>query len=148
MIHYQLRCKSHDHTFDGWFPGFAAFEQQAARGLLECPVCGDTEVERGLMAPALPRKGNAAAVVRKAKASVGGEKLPDGVRAALQRLRAEVEKNCDYVGNDFAGEARRIHEGDAEARGIYGETTPEQAEALAEDGIAIARIPWVNRADG
>jgi hypothetical protein len=59
-----------------------------------------------------------------------------------------VERNCDYVGDQFAEEARRIHAGDSEKRGIYGETTPEQAEALAEDGIAVARIPWVPRADG
>jgi hypothetical protein len=74
--------------------------------------------------------------------------LPDGLRAMLQRMRAEVEKRCDYVGNTFADEARRIHTGEAAARGIYGETTPEEAERLADDGIEIARIPWVPRADG
>ena len=73
--------------------------------------------------------------------------LPDKVRAVLQRLRAEVERNCSYVGQDFADEARRIHRGEAESRGIYGESTPEQAEALAEDGIEVARIPWLPRAD-
>jgi hypothetical protein len=157
MIHYQLRC-SQSHAFDGWFPGSAAFEQQSARGLLECPVCGDTNVERGLMAPALPRRGNAIMVTPEASPepaaperrnlAVGGDRLPDGVRAVLQRLRAEVEKRCDYVGDDFAGEARRIHNGEANVRGIYGEATPEQAEELADDGIAVARIPWVPRADG
>ena len=148
MIHYALRC-SNEHAFDGWFPGSAAFDKQAKAGLLECPVCGDSQVERGLMAPALPKKGNAVAVAKPAgKVAVGADKMPDGVRAALQRLRSEVEKNCDYVGDDFADEARRIHNGVSEARGIYGETTPEQAEALADDGIAVARIPWVNRADG
>jgi len=148
MIHYSLRC-SQDHAFDGWFPGSAAFDSQAERGLLECPVCGDTSVERGLMAPAVPRKGNA----RKKKApeqqvAVTPERLPDTVRAALQKLRAEVERHCDYVGPEFAEEARRIHNGEADLRGIYGEATPEEAEALAEDGIAVARIPWVPRADG
>ncbi len=150
MIHYTLRC-SQDHGFDGWFPGSDAFEKQAKRGLLTCPVCGDTAVERGLMAPAVPRKGN----TRKPDAppaaqavAVTPDRLPDGVRAALQKLRAEVEKHCDYVGPDFAAEARRIHNGQADPRGIYGETTPDEAEALAEDGIAISRIPWVPRADG
>ena len=66
----------------------------------------------------------------------------------LQKLRAEVEQNCDYVGDEFAAEARRIHNGEADARGIYGETTPEEAEALAEDGIEVSRVPWVPRADG
>jgi hypothetical protein len=149
MIHYALRC-SQDHSFDGWFPSSAAFDKQAKRGLLECPTCGDKSVERGLMAPAVPRKGNA----RKPKpqpdqaVALPPDRLPDGVRGALQKLRAEVEKHCDYVGPDFAEEARRIHNGEADARGIYGETTQDEAEALAEDGIQVARIPWVPRADG
>ena len=83
---------------------------------------------------------------------VGGERagalMPDQVRAMLQRLRSEVEKNCEHVGARFAEEARSIHRGETPARGIYGESTPEQAEALAEEGIEVARIPWVPRADG
>jgi hypothetical protein len=79
---------------------------------------------------------------------MAGGPLPDQMRAMLQRMRAEVEKRCDYVGPSFAEEARKIHSGAAEPRGIYGEATPEQAEALADDGIEVARIPWVPRADG
>jgi hypothetical protein len=74
--------------------------------------------------------------------------MPDHVRAMLQRLRAEVEKTCDYVGREFAEEARRIHRGESSRRGIYGEATPAEAEALADEGIDVARIPWVPRADG
>jgi hypothetical protein len=70
------------------------------------------------------------------------------MRAMLQKLRAEVERNCDYVGPDFAAEARRIHNGKSDRRGIYGEATPEQAEGLRDDGIEIGQIPWVPRADG
>ncbi len=156
MIHYSLQC-TQAHEFDGWFASSAAFDAQVVAGLVECPVCGDVRISRGLMAPAVPKKGNArkAVVAQPATQSmptqsmaVTGEQVPAHVRAALQKLRSEVERNCDYVGDQFAQEARRIHEGEAEARGIYGETTPEQAEALAEDGIAIARIPWVPRADG
>jgi hypothetical protein len=77
-----------------------------------------------------------------------GGAIPDGMRAILQRMRAEVEKHCDYVGPEFAEEARKIHRGESQARGIYGETSPEQAEALSEDGIEFSRIPWVPRADG
>jgi hypothetical protein len=73
--------------------------------------------------------------------------LPDQVRVALQRLRAEVEQKCTYVGGNFAEEARRMHEGEVPAKPIYGEATPAEAEALAEDGIDVARIPWVPRAD-
>ena len=151
MIHYQLRC-SQDHGFDGWFKDSASFDAQAKRGLVACPDCGDTAVNRALMAPALSRP---RATVDQSGAEQPGQKqpekaaiLPDAVRAGLQRLRAEVEKNCDYVGTDFAEEARRIHRGESERTGIYGESTSDQAEALAEEGIQVARIPWLPRADG
>ncbi len=75
-------------------------------------------------------------------------KLPDHVLAMLQRMRAEVEKHCDYVGSAFAEEARKIHRGESDKRGIYGESTPDEAETLAEEGIDISQIPWVPRADG
>ncbi len=157
MIHYELRCAG-GHGFDGWFKDSASFEAQAEHGLLACPVCGDTKVERGLMAPALARKGRApgelpdppapeAEVAPPAPAALAGH-IPDHVRAMLQRVRAEVEKNCNYVGAEFADEARRIHRGESERRGIYGEASPSEAEELAEEGIEIARIPWVPRADG
>ncbi len=156
MIHYQLRCRD-EHAFDGWFRDSAAFDLQARGGLLTCPVCGGSDVARALMAPAVGKKRAAPAQVEAPAAApetsdavqpmLAGN-LPDGLRAMLQRMRAEVEKRCDYVGNTFADEARRIHTGEAAARGIYGETTPEEAERLADDGIEIARIPWVPRADG
>ena len=161
MIHYQLRCKA-DHAFDGWFRDSAAFADQATRGLLTCPACGVSQVTRALMAPALGRGRKAPAQVADAAPaapvpapapeapasapSVGGA-LPDQVRAALQRLRAEVEKRCENVGDRFAEEARLIHAGDAPARGIYGEATPEQAERLADDGIEVAQIPSIPRSD-
>jgi hypothetical protein len=147
MIHYTLIC-SQAHEFDGWFASSAGFDAQAKRGLVECPVCGGNQVSRGLMAPALPKKGNAKAETKPRSVAVTADKMPDHVRSALQKLRAEVESNCDYVGERFAEEARRIHNGESDKRGIYGEATPEQAEELAEDGIAVARIPWVPRADG
>ena len=164
MIHYQVRC-SRDHEFDGWFKDSAGFERQAARGLIECPACGDTKVTRALMAPALGRRTAspapeapsppaapappaAAAPAPDAPQSAVAGQIPDHLRAMLQKLRGEVERSCDYVGPRFAEEARRIHSGEAPKRGIYGETTPDQAEALAEDGIGFSRIPWVPRADG
>ena len=157
MIHYQLQCSA-SHPFDGWFRDSAAYEEQASRGLLECPTCGETQVARALMAPALARKGRRVPTPPATApspdtppttpvASVGGERLPDGLRAMLQRLRSEVERNCDYVGPQFAAEARRIHDGETEPRSIYGEATPDEAEALAEDGIDVARIPWLPRSD-
>ena len=147
MIHYSLRCDA-GHDFDSWFNSSASFEMQAKRGLLGRPNCGSAKVERGLMTPAVPRKGRITAEPAPPAKAATADRLPDEARAMLQRLRAEIEKNCDYVGDDFAEEARRIAKGDAEQRGIYGETTPDEAEALAEEGIGVARIPWVPRADG
>jgi hypothetical protein len=156
MIHYQLRC-GQDHGFDGWFNDSASFERQAKRGLIECPECGATNVERALMAPALAKRDASpmpvAAPSTAVQAPAAPEKttsvrLPAQMVAALQRMRAEVEKSCDYVGPHFADQARAMHRGEVETKGIYGETTDEQAESLAEEGIAVAKIPWVPRADG
>jgi hypothetical protein len=163
MIHYQLRCAA-DHEFDGWFKDSATFEKQAARGLLSCPFCGDTRIERALMTPALAKtreKGRAplpaalppAPPARPSGAppaarAVSGPALPDAVRAMLQRLRAEIEKNCDYVGADFPEEARRIHRGESPHHAIYGEASEEEVEALREEGIEVSRIPWLPPSDG
>src|SRR5579863_3776757 len=171
MIHYNVRC-SHAHEFDGWFKDSAAFDRLSKRGLIECPTCGDTKVERALMAPAVatrealpvpppaptppasqtPRlvpgqpQGPPQGQPSGPMAMTGGA-IPDQMRAMLQRMRAEVEKHCDYVGPEFAEEARKMHRGESDKRGIYGETSPEQAEALAEEGIEFSRIPWVPPAD-
>ena len=158
MIHYQLRCGA-DHGFDGWFKDSAAFEKQAKLGLVTCPECGDSRVNRALMAPAIGRKrvtvvdqtGAPAPAPAAPIPEAAPEKtavIPDQVRAVLQRVRAEIERTADYVGPSFAEEARRIHRGETEQRSIYGESTPEQADALADEGIEVARIPWVPRADG
>ncbi len=151
MIHYQLRCSA-SHTFDGWFRDSAAFDIQAQQGLVSCPACGDTTVNRALMAPRIAKSGTvvdpSGAPEPAPTPEKAGVAVPDHVRAMLQKLRADVERNCDYVGPGFAEEARRIHRGESDKRGIYGESTPEQAEALADEGIEVARIPWVPRADG
>jgi len=161
MIHYQLRCESgpEPHAFDGWFKDSAAFDRLAAAGLVECPSCGGTRVARALMTPAIgkPRPEPAPpppaarpepppAAPAAAKPMAAGP-MPAEMRAMLQRMRAEIEKNCDYVGRDFAEEARRMHRGESGRRGIYGEATDAEAEALREEGIEAARIPWVPLAD-
>jgi hypothetical protein len=159
MIHYQLCCGA-DHEFDGWFKDSANFERQAKRGLISCPVCADTQVRRALMAPGIKKKGRGPVIEAESNLPVvqnpqpslpsaqsAGGIMPDQVRAALLKLRAEVEKNCDYVGPNFAEEARRIHNGESQPRGIYGESTEAEAEALADDGIGVAQIPWLPRAD-
>jgi len=158
MIHYDLRCEG-GHEFDGWFKDSAGFESQAKAGFVECPVCGGTEVSKQLMAPAIPKKGRVRAKEvaaapplpappAQAASQVAAGPVPAQVVALLQRMRAEVEKNCDYVGEGFAAEARKMHRGESDIRGIYGEATEADAEALRDEGIEIAHIPWVPRADG
>ena len=154
MIHYELRC-SQAHGFDGWFKDSKTFEKQAGMGLIECPECGGTKIERALMAPAVSKREALPAPAPQVevlpptapdKATAG--RLPAQMLALLQKMRAEVEKNCDYVGPSFAEEARKMHRGQSEPRPIYGETSQEQAESLADEGIEVAKIPWVPRADG
>jgi len=154
MIHYALRCGG-GHEFDGWFKDSVSFDAQAASGLLDCPICANTSVERALMAPRVNTR-KAVGPVEPAPVKPPEtadnthavvQTMPASLRAALQRVREEVETRCDYVGADFAAQARLIHDGTEKPRPIYGEATPEEAAALAEDGIDVARIPWVPRAD-
>jgi hypothetical protein len=160
MIHYDVRCSA-GHEFDGWFKDSAAFDKQSKRGLVECPVCGDRRVERGLMAPALAKRQNSRAEAVEpsavpaappgdsaAPAMHASGPLPANLIAKLREIRTQIEQNCDYVGPKFADEARKIHRGESDKRNIYGEATPDQAEALADEGIEFANIPWVPPADG
>jgi len=162
MIHYQVRC-SRGHEFDGWFKDSASFDRLGRRGLVECPFCGDTKVARALMAPAVakrkagstppeapapaPAPVSVPAVAARAEPMVGG-RMPAHLRALLQQMRGEIERNCDYVGPQFADEARKMHRGESDRRGIYGEATRQESEALADEGIDIASIPWVPLSDG
>jgi hypothetical protein len=132
MILFSLRCTA-DHRFEGWFRDGAAYDRQSAAGEIACPDCGDTRVEKAPMAPRLAKRHPAPS--------------PAQVRRALRELRHQVETSCDYVGERFAEEARRIHYGEVAARGIYGEASTDDAKSLADEGIAVARIPWIPRED-
>ncbi len=152
MIKYRLRC-ANDHAFESWFKDSATYERQEKRKLLECPVCGNPKVERAIMAPNVGRKGNARTEVVPAAAPdtsppsvpavVPAPAMPAEMRKMLMELRQQVEKNCDYVGDKFADEARKIHYGETDQRGIYGETTDEEAAALADEGIEFGKLPWL-----
>lgn len=150
MIHYQLRCAD-GHDFEGWFRDSTAFEDQSRRGLLTCPHCGAIKVERALMAPSLRTSRSRDRQPEPSPETGSVAMLPDELRATLQRLRAEVERHCDDVGDGFAEAARRMHDRKAASgeatRGIYGQTTEPEREALAEEGIEVTRIPWLPRAE-
>ncbi len=146
MIRFDLRCRQ-DHHFEAWFRNNAGYESQAAAGELACPVCGSREVEKAIMAPRIARAADAAdaekAVVPMAMG--GSPEKAKALRAALERLRDHVESTCDDVGEAFPEEARKIHYGEAEARGIYGQASEPEAEALAEEGVEFSRLPLPRR---
>ena len=155
MIHYDLRCGA-GHDFDSWFKDSEAFAAQSKAGFVECPVCGSKDVSKRLMAPAIPKKGSnrakeappqppAPAVAEAPPAPP--PPIPAQMVAFLQRVRTEIEKRADYVGRDFAEEARKISRGESERTAIYGEASDADAEALRDEGIEVARIPWVPLAD-
>ncbi len=147
MILFNLRC-SDGHVFEGWFRNGDAYERQVKAKAVSCPLCGTTSVEKAMMAPRIAKGRKAAGQAVEAPA----EPTPETVKAAemlrkLRELRRVVEENCDYVGTGFAEEARRIHYGESEKHGIYGESTEDEAKALADEGIEFGRVPWVPRAD-
>ena len=131
MIRYQLRCEN-EHEFEGWFGSSADYDDQAARGLVECPYCASHEVRKAIMAPAVAGTKDKSGLPAPARAFMN---------EALGKVREHVEKNFDYVGDRFAKEARDIHEGRSEERGIYGEAKPHEVKALKADGIPVAPLP-------
>src|SRR5437762_9312508 len=135
MILFTLRCAS-DHEFEAWFRDGDGFEAQQKEGEIACPLCGDAQVEKAVMAPRIGRS--------RAKTPALS---PAQMRAALVELRRQVETNCDYVGERFAEEARRIHYGEADPHGIYGEASADESRELAEEGIEVGRSPWIPTTD-
>jgi hypothetical protein len=137
MILFALRC-AHGHEFEGWFRDSSGFEAQQKAAEIACPHCGDTAVEKAVMAPRLGRS-RAAGPPAMALAEM---------RKALTELRHQIETHCDYVGGRFAEEARRIHYGETDPRGIYGEASNEESRALADEGVSFGQIPWIPYNDG
>ena len=133
MIRDALICEN-AHEFEGWFGSSGDFDDQAGRGLISCPVCETRAVEKQIMAPAV-------AGTKKSQAADLPPQVRSMVMEAMGKVRAHVEENFDYVGDAFAGEARAIHEGRSEDRGIYGEASPAEIKALKDDGIQIAPLP-------
>ena len=138
MIHYSLRC-SNSHGFDSWFQSAEAYDSLHRAGQIGCPVCGDSAIEKTLMAPAVRP-------ARKAGEPAVQPKLTEPqseLEAAMAELRRQVEANSEYVGLNFAAEARRMHDGEIDQRAIYGEAKPDEARALIEDGVPVAPLPFM-----
>ncbi|WP_372605644.1 DUF1178 family protein [Actibacterium sp.] len=135
MIRYALNCDK-GHSFESWFQSADAFDKLQAAGMVSCAVCGGTGVTKGLMAPRLSHGDNDLTPARPLSTPASP------AEQALAELKRKIEANSDYVGKDFAREARRIHSGESPDRSIYGEAKPDEARALIEEGVPIAPLPF------
>lgn len=135
MIKFVLQCEN-AHRFEGWFSSGAEYDRQSAADELSCPVCDSSAVEKALMAPAIAR-GPRTSSGTEEKLAVFKAKVNDAAR----KVRDHVHQNFEPVGARFSEEARRIHYGEAEDRPIYGEASPDEAKALAEEGVTVAPLP-------
>jgi hypothetical protein len=158
MIRYRLKCEKR-HEFEAWFSDAAAYDTQASRGQVSCPRCGSFKVEKTLMAPSIVkgtrRKRAAKAPAKESAAESVAAAPPQAAQpvelhrlaahgplaAAMRKLRTEIEAKSEYVGARFPEEARKIHYEETPPRGIYGEATREEAQALSEEGIDFFPLP-------
>ena len=145
MILYHLRCRR-GHVFEAWFRDSAAYDDQVEAGEVACPTCGAKKVSKAPMAPRLAKGGGETDEVRTAEAETAETETAKAAEA-MRALRRKVEDNFDYVGPQFAEEARKIHYGEADSHDIYGETSDEEAKELRDEGVAFTRIPWGPRQD-
>ena len=161
MIKYTLSCAS-GCRFEAWFPNSEACNAQLSDKQISCPLCGSQELSKALMAPSIstakqelpvqdapeasePQTSSEPAVASGLPPSVENHRR--AMEERLRALRAHIESTADNVGDAFASEARKIHDGESEERAIYGNATPDEVEELTEDGIPVAPIPWINRRD-
>ena len=149
MIVFDLKC-SHNHKFEAWFGSSSDYEDQKARGLVACPLCNDSRIEKAVMALAVAPKGNqrtepvpAVPIATRAVATMSEENAAklQAVITKLAEVQAQVLENSSWVGNAFADKARAMHYGDEPQASIHGTADMEEAQALVEEGIAIAPLP-------
>lgn len=134
MIRYSLACEQ-EHAFDGWFRNADDYDTQKKRGFLTCPVCNSAKVDKALMAPAV------STAKKQEKIALAMNEQQKQLMAQLKDMAKQVRDNADYVGDKFAEEARKIHFGETEARGIYGEASIDEVQGLVEDGVEIMPLP-------
>ena len=138
MIRFNLKCDA-GHGFDSWFQNADAFSALGSAGQLACPICGSPTVKKDLMAPAVRP-------ARKADTSAAAKPLSEPgseLEVAIAAMKKQIEENSEYVGMNFAAEARRIHTGDAPERAIHGEARPDEARQMIEDGLPVAPLPFL-----
>ena len=136
MIKYQLSCKKCQSNFDSWFASSVEYEKLKKKKLLNCINCGSIKIEKSLMSPNLLKKNN--------QTNTAGDKKLLDIKNKLKEYKKFIEKNLDYVGEDFAYEVRSIHYGDKKRKkGIYGKASDEEIKDLSEEGIETQTLPWL-----
>ena len=141
MIVFDLRCRSGGHVFEGWFGSSQDYDAQTERGLVQCPLCGDEEVEKAVMAPRLGAKGNQ----RSESSAHPVSSDPAAVKAMLAAMAAVQKKLLEgsaNVGDRFAEEARAMHFGERDTRAIHGQATPAEARSLIDEGVPVVLLPF------
>lgn len=141
MIVFDLLCAPAGHVFEAWFGSSADYESQRERGLVQCPLCGSGEVGKAVMAPNVAAKGNRREGAAPAPVSSDVEGMKQ-MLVAMATVQKKLLENSEHVGARFADEARAIHHGESPQRPIHGRATQEEAQSLAEDGIAVAPLPF------
>ena len=159
MIVFDLACAPAGHVFEIWFGSSWDYEDQKARGLVSCPYCGVTNVDKAVMAPNVGAKGNQRSAMSGSPitappasvAAAAGVPSPEQFKELIAKV-AEIQnkmlEGSDYVGGKFADEARSMHFGEQESRPIHGETSKDEAKALIEEGVAVAPLPLPVRRPG
>ena len=138
MIKYNLKCNK-DHEFESWFSNSDEFDKLNKKGLLECIYCSSKQISKSIMAP----------MVSNSKTNVEQNKIIKNKYRSENnkhlKLRKYIENNFDYVGKDFSKKVREIYYDKKNKKAIYGTTTHEEREELAEEGIELFSVPWVNK---
>ena len=141
MISFTLKCEN-NHSFDSWFQSSDAFEKLRNTGMITCPTCASTTIEKSMMSPRVR-------TARKTAKAPEDDKSPTALaphtdkEKAIAKLKSEVETNSEYVGMEFVNMARAIHDGDAPNKSIYGQAKPEEAIKLLNDGVPVIPLPFI-----
>lgn len=142
MIKYALQCPQ-KHGFESWFQSAAAFEKLSVSGLVVCPACASKKVTKAIMAPKVQTKRDQKPSPKTENPTTHALTAPASkAEFALAELKKKIQDNSEYVGENFATEARAIHDGEAPERSIYGEANSEDARALIDDGVPVAPLPF------
>ena len=135
MIKYTLKCDQ-NHTFDSWFKSAEAFEMLVKKSMVVCSECGSTKITKAIMAPSVSTS-------RKKDNKPSELEKKSKLKNDILELKKKIEANSEYVGNNFANEARSMYLGETPERSIYGEAKTDDAKKLIDDGIPVMPLPFL-----